>query len=84
MVNYFYLLFTKLQTHKMKFENIKTKHITPSKYLNEVEKDPKLNSTPSARTWEFAEEQLQCSPHDQPQTVNELDLQANVDGLDYL
>ena len=50
MVKYFYLLFTKLQTHKMKFENIKFKHITPKKCLKEVENNSKINSTLSART----------------------------------
>ena len=50
MVNYFYISFTKLQTHKMEFKNMKTKYLTSKKYLKNIKNISKMNSTPTART----------------------------------
>ena len=50
MVNYFYILFIKLQTHKMKFKNIKTKHITSNIHLKNVEFFSKRYFNQTART----------------------------------
>ena len=48
MVNYFYLSFTKLQTHKMKFKNIKAKHLTSNICLKVVcEAKPTILKRPS-------------------------------------